>query len=579
MKKVWVIVLLLCFGGLSAQFGNEADMHSIPNHHQQSREDSLPKAPISEQDLERVLRQTKQALEEKSTNNSWFKQYSNIKTYNMLESDIAQIERSIKEAQEKRDVSKINQLKSTLNTIQKQREILRVYADNPYAQLLEPPEIKDEPHITNPILIVSGYLFIKELKESQYILTQSEESLQELLNLALLEFDTISSLKLITKDVAKQHEYESASIEIEEMIQSLESAQTIFKTSNTVYFKNVEDVVMRLDAEIMAQFIKMVYIGVSILVIFIIAFFIKIALRKYITDSRRIYTASKIINTFNLSLIGLILLFAYLENVTYAVAIVGFASAGLAIAMKDLFMSVLGWFVIVLGGSVHVGDRVKVIKDGAIYVGDVLDISALRITIYEDVTLTSYLQNRRAGRIIFIPNNYVFTTLLANYTHAGIKTVWDGVDFSITFDSNHKKALKIATEIAKKYSKGYTEVTKKRMEQIKDRFSLRNMNLEARAYCMIEPNGIRISLWYQANAYSTLGIRSAISTEVIEAILQEDDIHIAYPTTKVVPTGSDGRGNKPFYEPLNLSEEKKKRKRGAPEIPDDKRDDSSIFGV
>lgn len=575
MKKIKVVVLSLfiALGGVSAEPNISQNEPQEPNQNQDN------KLFISEQDLEKTLKQTSQALEAKSINNAWFKQYSNIKTYNMLESDIAQIERSIKEAKEKKDVSKINQLKGTLTTIQKQREILRVYADNPYAQLLEPPEIKDEPHITNPILIVSGYLFIKELKENQHTLTQNEESLQELLNLVLLEFDTLSSLKLITKDANKQREYENASNEIEQMIQSLQSAQMIFKTSNTVYFKSIEDVIMRLNSEIKAQFIKMIYIGVSIAFIFIIAFFVKVALRKYITDSKRIYTASKIINFFNLSLVGLIFLFAYLENVTYAVAIVGFASAGLAIAMKDLFMSLLGWFVIVLGGSVHVGDRVKVIKDGAIYVGDVLDISALRITIYEDVTLTSYLQNRRAGRIIFIPNNYIFTTLLANYTHAGIKTVWDGVDFSITFDSNHKKALKIATEIAKKYSKGYTEVTKKRMEHIKDRFSLRNMNLEARAYCMIEPNGIRISLWYQANAYSTLGIRSAISTEVIEAILQEDDIHIAYPTTKVVPTGSDGRGNKPFYEPLNLSEAKKKRKRGAPEPIDERKDDSSIYGV
>lgn len=575
MKKIKVVVLSLfiALGGVSAEPNISQNEPQEPNQNQDN------KLFISEQDLEKTLKQTSQALEAKSINNAWFKQYSNIKTYNMLESDIAQIERSIKEAKEKKDVSKINQLKGTLTTIQKQREILRVYADNPYAQLLEPPEIKDEPHITNPILIVSGYLFIKELKENQHTLTQNEESLQELLNLVLLEFDTLSSLKLITKDANKQREYENASNEIEQMIQSLQSAQMIFKTSNTVYFKSIEDVIMRLNSEIKAQFIKMIYIGVSIAFIFIIAFFVKVALRKYITDSKRIYTASKIINFFNLSLVGLIFLFAYLENVTYAVAIVGFASAGLAIAMKDLFMSLLGWFVIVLGGSVHVGDRVKVIKDGAIYVGDVLDISALRITIYEDVTLTSYLQNRRAGRIIFIPNNYIFTTLLANYTHAGIKTVWDGVDFSITFDSNHKKALKIATEIAKKYSKGYTEVTKKRMEHIKDRFSLRNMNLEARAYCMIEPNGIRISLWYQANAYSTLGIRSAISTEVIEAILQEDDIHIAYPTTKVVPTGSDGRGNKPFYEPLNLSEAKKKHKRGAPESIDERKDDSSIYGV
>ena len=117
----------------------------------------------------------------------------------------------------------------------------------------------------------------------------------------------------------------------------------------------------------------------------------------------------------------------------------GFASAGIAIAMKDMFMSMLGWTVIMFGGTIHVGDRVRVYHDGSEFVGDVIDISLLRLTVFEDVTYSTYKTNRRAGRIIFVPNNYIFTDLIANYSHYGMKTVWDGIDITISFDSNHKK--------------------------------------------------------------------------------------------------------------------------------------------
>jgi small-conductance mechanosensitive channel len=211
----------------------------------------------------------------------------------------------------------------------------------------------------------------------------------------------------------------------------------------------------------------------------------------------------------------------------------GFASAGIAIAMKDLFMSILGWFVIIIGGSIHVGDRIKVTKDNQQFLGDVLDISLLRITIQEDITLTTYLYNRRAGRILFIPNNFVFTTMIANYSHLSLKTVWDGIDIMITFNSNHQKAVHIVKQIIKKYSKGYTDMTRKQLNKLRDRYSLKNTNVEPRIYTFIEPNGIKISAWYLTNAYATLTLRSTISAEILDEFSKENDINIAYPTQTI----------------------------------------------
>jgi small-conductance mechanosensitive channel len=229
----------------------------------------------------------------------------------------------------------------------------------------------------------------------------------------------------------------------------------------------------------------------------------------------------------------LILLFAYIENVTYLVTVVGFASAGLAIAMKDMFMSLLGWIVITFGGSFHVGDRVKVQKDGLPYVGDIIDISLLRMTILEDITLTTYLENRRSGRIIFIPNNYIFTTLIANYTHITMKTVWDGIDVTITFDSNHKKALYLVKNIIKKYSKGYTDIARKQLNMLRNQYSLKNTNVEPRVFSFLEPHGLTISAWYMTNSYAALALRSTLSAEIVDMINQEDDITIAFPTQTI----------------------------------------------
>jgi small-conductance mechanosensitive channel len=171
-----------------------------------------------------------------------------------------------------------------------------------------------------------------------------------------------------------------------------------------------------------------------------------------------------------------------------------------------------------------------VVRNGTQYVGDVVDISLLKMTIHEDITLTTYMHNRRSGRIIFVPNNYIFTDMIANYSHAGLKTVWDGIDFNITFDSDASKAASIAKEVAKKYSKGYTDITRKQLNKLRSSYHLKNTNVEPRVFTFIEEYGVRVSVWYLTNAFATLTLRSTISSEILERVRAEADIALAYPT-------------------------------------------------
>jgi len=155
------------------------------------------------------------------------------------------------------------------------------------------------------------------------------------------------------------------------------------------------------------------------------------------------------------------------------------------------------------------------------------------MTIQEDITLTTYNINRRAGRFIFVPNNFIFTDMIANYSHAGLKTVWDGIDFIITFDSDAHRAMSITKEITKKYSKGYTDITRKQLNLLRNQYSLKNINVEPRVYTFIEKYGMTVSCWYMTNSYAALTLRSTISSEIIEELRNCDDIKIAYPTQTI----------------------------------------------
>lgn len=497
---------------------------------------------MSQKELQKEIASIDSALQKSAS--PWLKRYTDYANYNLISKEIQTRQDEILRI-DASDIATINERRHILETLEHQLDLLKESKSDPFKDLIQKPEIGEIPVISNPFAIFNGISFIKTMQSSKSSFESNKTSLENLLSLIGRKYTLLIELEKVDKSPMLAQEVAATQAQLLEF----QGAYNIISTSMDIYTKRYDEVYAQIYGAIKAQAQKLGYIALAILLSIGFALFLKIIVRRYITDNERTYTANKIINFFNITIIILILLFSYLENVTYLVAVLGFASAGLAIAMKDLFMSVLGWFVIVIGGSVHVGDRVRVQKDGSIYVGDVLDISMLRITIYEDVTLTSFKENRRAGRIIFIPNNYVFTMMIANYTHGGMQTVWDGIDFCITFDSNHAKAAQIATDITIKYSKGYTQITKKQLRKMRDRYSLRNANVEPRTYSFIAPNGIVISVWYQTNAYATLTLRSQISLEIMQAILKEPDIFIAYDTTKFVQTPHDGFANKP-YAPL-----------------------------
>lgn len=483
-----------------------------------------------------ILLSQKEKLEkELNENNIWFKIYSNYDTYQQLKEEEALLDAKIRifkkryKATEKQK-AELEELDRKKATLVGKLQLLGEYEKDPFNKLLTPAAIEEIPTVTNPFSVISAISYLKKLHSDEAEYKSRYASLNNIVEELKEKEKVLQELIVISKDNAI---FQEELLAVQDKIKIFTPVLEIFKTTQNVYTKKIDEIDLNLQNDIKKEGEKAIDIAVVILFFVLFIFFIKYLVRRYMSDNDRFYTINKAINITFFTLLLFTLLFAYIENVSYLVTILGFASAGIAIAMKDWFMSAMGWFVIIIGGSVHVGDRVKFVRGNVEYVGDIVDISLLRMTIQEDITLTTIMQNRRAGRIIFVPNNFIFTDMLANYTHAGLKTVWDGIDFMITFDSNISKASSIAKEITKKYSKGYTDITRKQLNKLRNQYSMKNTNVEPRIYTFIEPYGIKISAWYHTNAYATLTLRSTISLEIITRIQAESDIFLAFPTQSI----------------------------------------------
>ena len=460
--------------------------------------------------------------------NILLKRYSNYLSYSKISADLEQLKDSLKRKNNLSDELEY-QLLNKIRVKENELELISEYKGSPIGSLINPPEIEIVEKITNPFGIINALSSIKKMEDSKQQFTSLESQLEFLSKNLEEELDSYRNLFVLEP----KDEYKEKIAFLDKQKRDFEIVLDIVSTTQEVYGRKIEQVILEIKNQISQQVQKMLLIFAIIVIMLIVSFLVKLTLKRYFSQNENYYMVNKIINFTLAFLVLMLLLFSYIDNVSYLVTILGFASAGIAIALKDWFMSIFGWLVIVTSGFIQVGDRIRVTKGEVETVGDVLDISLFKITIKEDVTLVSYMKNRRAGRIFFVPNNYIFSELISNYSHSELKTVWDGIDITLTFDSNFKKAQKIIRDILKHYSKGYSDITRKQLSKMRNKYQLRATGVEPRVFTLLEPHGMVISGWYLTNSFAALVLRSTICAEILEALMKEDDIHIAYPTQQI----------------------------------------------
>jgi small-conductance mechanosensitive channel len=219
----------------------------------------------------------------------------------------------------------------------------------------------------------------------------------------------------------------------------------------------------------------------------------------------------------------------------------GLASAGLAIALRDPLINLVGWAFILWRRPFEVGDRIQI---GG-HAGDVIDVRIFQFTLLEIRGWVAADQS--TGRIVHVPNSQVFSETLTNY-HKGLGYIWNEIPVLVTFESDWQKAKAILQEIARRHAAHLTQAAQESIRQAAKRFMIAYPTLTPTVYTRVEASGVLLTIRHLCEPRRRRTAEQTLWEEILRAFAQHPDINFAYPTRRFV-TGRPAGAQPPVVPP------------------------------
>lgn len=214
----------------------------------------------------------------------------------------------------------------------------------------------------------------------------------------------------------------------------------------------------------------------------------------------------------------------------------GLLSAGLAIALQDVIVSLAGWCYLIIVKPFNLGDRIQIGE----YKGDVIDLKLFQFFVLETGNWVN--GDQPTGRILNFPNSFVFKNVIANY-NAGFQFIFSEMPIMITFESDWKLSLKLLNEIL------FAEVGEENAEAISQikrasrTMQLSFAHLDPKVIISVADSGVVLTLRFLCKIRERRFLEAKIWHKVLEAFGGNDSIDFAYPTNRYYVNHLEGKAN------------------------------------
>ena len=200
--------------------------------------------------------------------------------------------------------------------------------------------------------------------------------------------------------------------------------------------------------------------------------------------------------------------------------------AGLAVALRDVLLSLVGWIRLSLHPPYRQGDRIEI--NGIR--GDVVDIGMLQTVLVE---VGEWVHaNQSTGRIVHIPNGWIYQHGVKNYTE-GFEFLWMEESVTITFASDWRAAKQILLDAATEDTPNVEAEMRRQLKKLTHEYLVQFNVLTPYVYTNWVENGIELTLRTIVPARGLRNLRSTLVEDVLERFQNHEAIEIAYPTIRV----------------------------------------------
>ena len=260
------------------------------------------------------------------------------------------------------------------------------------------------------------------------------------------------------------------------------------------------------------EYVRLIILTILIYFIFaFLKFIIKHIYSRLPIEDKKKYFGNQNIKIFLNIICWFIIILIWGHEIQSIVTMITFVSAATTIAIKEIIVNFFAGLYIKSKKVFRVEDRIE-IKG---FKGDVINIGGLGFEMLEIADGNEYEQS--TGKIIHVPNSYVFTEPVKNFTKA-FKYIWDEIQINLELDADVKQTKKIIYNILKN-NEILKEIPKKMENEVDDvtiEYRIYYNHLEPIIYTRIVKSHIELSLRYVVHPKKIRTVQNQINLRILE---------------------------------------------------------------
>jgi len=293
-----------------------------------------------------------------------------------------------------------------------------------------------------------------------------------------------------------------------------------------IYTNNVgrwhDAISQRWNKEFRSLLIRLVVLATSLLVIFLGSLVWRWITNRYVTDIRRrgqVMAARRLVLGL---LIVIVLIANFSDELGSAATVLGFAAAGIAVALQNVILSIAGYFFLIGRFGIKAGDRVQI---GGV-TGDVIDIGLVKLSLMELGGTGTHREP--TGRVAVFSNAIVFQPSGNFFKQApGTSFVWNEVRLTLAPDIDYRLAEKRLLDAVDEVFARYRDRVMRDYRHLERDLNIMLETPKPQSRLHLSKDGLEIVIRYPAETYTAPQITDEISRRVLDAINREPSLRLA----------------------------------------------------
>jgi small-conductance mechanosensitive channel len=263
-------------------------------------------------------------------------------------------------------------------------------------------------------------------------------------------------------------------------------------------------------------FLRALGLAVALIVLVMISELWRRATLKYVHDSRR-RRQLLLVRRFATTIVMIFaIVMGFISDFSSLATFAGFITAGIAVALQSIILSVAAYFFLIGRFGVKVGDRVTV--SGV--TGDVIDIGLVRVFLME--LAGTGVDLHPTGRVVVLANSSLFSTTPLYKQLPGTDYAWHEIYLNVPEDADTGSAKTQMLRAVEKVYGGYRTSIEQQHGDLERLLDYKTDLPVPSAHVRLGESGLEVVVRYPASIRNMSEVDERVTQEVLGAIHSDE---------------------------------------------------------